>query len=162
LYLPAGTVAVSAGAVVSKAISAGRIRSHADVDSQRLQLLYEHVEGLRNSRLGKVLSLHDRLVNSAAAVHIVRLDGENLLQRVCSAVSLECPHFHFSETLAAELCLTGERLLRDEGVGSDAPRVNLVVHQVRELEHVDLAHGDRVREQLSGPAIAQPDLSACR
>ena len=84
------------------------------MDSQRLQLLDEHVEGLRNSRLGKVLSLHDRLVNSAAAVHIVRFDGENFLQRMCSAVSLECPHFHLSETLAAELRLTGERLLRNE------------------------------------------------
>src|SRR6185436_4291814 len=162
LYLPAGTVAVSSGAVVSKAISAGRIRSHADVNSQRLQLLNEHVEGLRNSRLGKVLTFHDRLVNSAAAVHIVRLDGENLLQRMCGAVSLECPHFHLSETLAAELRLTGERLLRDERVGPDAPRVNLVIDQVRQLEHVDLADRHRIGEALTGPAIAQPDLSTRR
>src|SRR5687768_602764 len=118
LPVPSAPVAFApvtvSGADIAKAITAGRIRSHGHVDSERLQLLNEHVEGLGNSRLGKVLSLHDRLVNSASSVHIVRLDGENLLQAVRGAVSLERPHFHLSETLAAELRLSGERLLRDE------------------------------------------------
>src|SRR6266568_9022711 len=81
---------------------------------------------------------------------------------MCSAVSLECPHFHLSETLAAELRLAGERLLRDERVGPDAPRVNLVIDQVRQLEHVDLADRHRIGEALTRAAIAQPDLSTWR
>ena len=53
------------------------------------------------------------------------------------AVSFERPHFHFSKTLAAELRLPSQRLLGDQGVRSDRSCVNLVVHQVRQLEHVD-------------------------
>ena len=81
---------------------------------------------------------------------------------VRGAVRLERPHFHLSETLAAELRLAGERLLRDERVRSDAPRVDLVVHEVRELQHVDLADGDRRRERLAAAAVAQPDLAERR
>ena len=41
--------------------------------------------------------------------------------------------------LSAELCLTTQRLLRDEGVRSDTASVDLVVDQVGELQHVDVA-----------------------
>src|SRR3954451_12482260 len=116
-------------------------RAQVDPDSKRLQLLHEHVERLRNPRLWQILALHDRLVHAASTIHVVGLDGQDLLQRVRSAIRLERPHFHLSETLPAELRLTGERLLRDERVRSDAPRVDFVVDQVRELQHVDLTDG---------------------
>src|SRR5690606_12864657 len=78
------------------------------------------------------------------------------------AVRLERPDLHLTKPLAAELRLTGERLLRDEGVGADAPRVDLVVHQVRELQHVDRAHRYRRRELLARPAVPELNLRARR
>src|ERR1019366_495931 len=51
--------------------------------------------------------------------------------------TVQCPHFHFSETLASELRLATQRLLRDQRVRPDGTRMNLVVHQVRQLQHVD-------------------------
>src|SRR5262245_6544932 len=104
--------------------------THGDLDSERLQFFHQHVERLGNAGLRKVLTLHDRLVHSAAAVHVVRLHRQNFLKHVRGAVRLERPDFHLSETLAAELRLAGERLLRHERVRSDGPRVNLVVDEV--------------------------------
>ena len=37
--------------------------------------------------------------------------------------------------------------------------MDLVVHQVVELEEVDIAHGDRVVEPLAGAAVVQPVLA---
>ena len=51
--------------------------------------------------------------------HVVRLDGQELLQRERRAVGLERPHFHLAEPLAAELRLAAQRLLRDQRVGPD-------------------------------------------
>src|SRR5262245_1878329 len=45
----------------------GRPQRHAE--PQGLELFHEHVERLRNARLGKILSLDDRLIDAAAAVH---------------------------------------------------------------------------------------------
>src|SRR3990170_2464446 len=44
------------------------------LEAEGLQFLDEDVERLRNPRFGEVLSLHDRLVHPAAAVHVVRLE----------------------------------------------------------------------------------------
>src|SRR5688572_21687632 len=98
--------------------------------SKRLKLLHEHVERLRNPRLGQVLALHDRLVDAAASRDVVGLHRQDFLQRVRGAVCLERPHFHLSETLSAELRLAGERLLRDERVWPDRTCVDLVVDEV--------------------------------
>src|SRR5687768_18306313 len=81
---------------------------------------------------------------------------------MCGTVRFECPYFHFSETLAAELCLTGQRLLRDERVWSDRACVNLVIDQVRELQHVNHADRNRVIEALARAPVAQPDLARRR
>src|SRR4051812_20362225 len=103
------------------------------IETQRLQLPDEDVERLGQPRLGRDLSLDDRLVDRRAAFDVVGLDREELLEGVGGAVRLESPHFHLSETLAAELRLAAERLLRDERVRPDRAGVDLVVHQVREL-----------------------------
>src|SRR5690606_18562144 len=42
------------------------VGAHADKDAQGLELLHEHVEGLRNAGLRQVLALDDRLVDAAA------------------------------------------------------------------------------------------------
>ena len=85
---------------------------------------------LGHARLGQVFAFHDRLVRPAAAGDVVGLDREHLLERVRRAIGLERPHFHLSEALAAELRLTGQRLLRNQAVGPDGASVDLVVHQV--------------------------------
>src|SRR5262249_41918422 len=78
-----------------------------------------------------------------------------LLKNVGCAVCFKRPHFHFSEALATELRLTTQRLLRDERVRPDGASVNLVVNQVRELEHVDVAHGRWLLELFTGHAVAE-------
>src|SRR5690606_31116417 len=95
--------------------------------SEGLQLLHENVERLRNPWLRQVLALDDRFVDARTTRDVVRFDRQDFLQRVRGAVSFQRPHFHFTEALAAELRLTGERLLRDQRVRSDRTRVNFVV-----------------------------------
>src|SRR5262249_13179314 len=119
------TIAASWQSTIRTAVAI-RGRAEGDFDAESLQLLHQHVERFRNARLRQVLALDDRFVDAAASVHVVRLDGQNLLERVCRTVRLERPHFHLSEPLAAELRLAGQWLLSDERVGSDAPGVNLV------------------------------------
>src|SRR3712207_9378336 len=76
---------------------------HLDVEAQRLQLLEQHLERLRDARLRDVLALDDRLVDLDAAQDVVGLDGEQLLQRVGRAVGLHRPALHLAEALATEL-----------------------------------------------------------
>src|SRR5579864_8481436 len=132
-----------------------------DLDPEReaLQLLDQHTERFRNAGLERVVALDDRLVGLDAADDVVRLHGQDLLQNMRGAVSLERPHLHLSEPLPAELRLAAERLLGDEAVRPGRPGVDLVLHQVRELEHVDHPDGHRLVELLAGPAVAQANLA---
>ena len=59
---------------------------YLNIQTQRLKLLNEYLEGLRNARLRYVVTLDDRLVGLDTAGNIVRLDGQDLLQRVARAV----------------------------------------------------------------------------
>ena len=77
------------------------------------------------------------------------------MQDVSSAISFQRPHFHLSEALPAELRLAAQRLLGDERIRPDAASVDLVVDQVRQLQHVDVAHGDRLFELLAGHAVEE-------
>src|SRR5262249_47296093 len=122
----------------------------------------ENVERFRHARLDARLALDDGLVNLGAAINVVGLCREQFLQDVRGAVGFERPNFHFAEALAAELRLAAERLLRNERVGADAARVNLVVDKVRELKHVDVADGNRLIEHVSRHAVEQVDLSGMR
>ena len=105
------------------------------------------------------LALHDGLVNLRAAIHVVRLCGQQFLQDVSRAVCFESPHFHLTETLPAELRLAAQRLSRNQRVRPDGPRVNLVVHQVRKLEHVNVAHRHRLLELLACHAVVESRLA---
>src|SRR4029453_11955970 len=64
--------------------------------------------------------------------------------------------------LSAELRLTTQRLLRDERVRSDRTRMDLVVDQVRQLQHVDVADGNVLLERLTGHAVKELGLAALR
>ena len=124
--------------------------------------MQQHVHGLGNTRSGQVLALDDRLVSLGAAHHVVGLDGQDLLQDVGGAEAFERPNLHLTETLAAELGLTAERLLRDERVGTDRTGVHLVVDHVAELEHVDHAHRRRLVEHFARAAVVEVRTAAVR
>src|SRR5712664_1340523 len=133
-----------------------------DVQAERLQLSDEDVERFRHAGLDARFALDDGLVNLRAAIDVVRLRREQLLQDVRCAVGFQCPDFHFAEALAAELRLAAERLLRDERVRADGTRVNLVVDEMRKLEHVDVADGDRLVELVAAHAVEEVDLAGVR
>jgi hypothetical protein len=81
---------------------------------------------------------------------------------VGGAVGFQRPDLHLAETLAAELRLAAQRLLRDQAVGAGGTGVHLVVDQVVQLEHVHVAHGGRTLERLAGAAVEQLGLRARR
>ena len=130
-----------------------------DVERQRLHLLQQDLEGLGDRRLGDVLALDDRLVGLHAPDGVVGLDGEHLLQRVRRAVGLQRPDLHLAEALAAELRLAAQRLLGDERVGAGRASVDLVVHEVQELQDVHVADGDLLLERLAGAAVEERELA---
>src|SRR6476619_2164638 len=132
------------------------------VEAEAPQFLDEDLEGLGDPRWLNLLALDDGLVGLDTSEDVVRLDGKQLLQDVRGAVRLERPDLHLAETLSAELGLATERLLGDEAVRSGRPRVDLVLDEVVELEHVDVADGDRPVEQLAGPPVAEIDLAVLR
>src|SRR5258708_6261148 len=133
-----------------------------DVQAERLQLTNEDVERFGHARLDTRFGLDDGLVNFRAAIDVVRLRREQLLQDVRRALGFQCPDFHFAEALAAELRFAAERLLRDERVRPDRARVNLVVDEMRKLEHVDVTDGDRLVELVAAHAVEEVDLAGVR
>src|SRR4051812_20069297 len=138
---------------------AALVGEHVHVERKRLHLLQQHLERLRDRRLGDVLALDDRLVRLHAPDGVVGLDREHLLQRVRGAVGLERPDLHLAEALAAELRLAAQRLLGYERVRARASRVDLVVHEVEELQDVHVAHGDLLLVRLARAAVEELDLA---
>ena len=105
------------------------------------------------------MALDDGLVGADTARHVVGLDGQDLLQGVAGAVGLQGPHFHLAEALAAELGLAAQGLLGDQRVGAGGTGVDLIVHQMVQLQEVHIAHGDLVVKALAGAAVVQPALA---
>src|SRR6185369_4098495 len=101
----------------------------------------------------------DGFIRLDTSEDVIRLHGEQFLKDVRGAVRLERPDLHLAEALAAELGLATERLLGDQAVRAGRPGVDLVLDEVVELEHVDVANGDRAVEDLAGPTIAEVDLA---
>src|SRR5829696_8038634 len=60
-----------------------------DVEAERLQLLDQDVEALRNARLEIVLVADDGLVDLRAAGHVVGLHRQHLLQGIGGAIGLQ-------------------------------------------------------------------------
>src|SRR5215213_4124675 len=134
-------------------------RRQLDVEPERAHLLDEHVEALGDAGLEGVVAADDRLVDLGAPSDVVRLDREHLLQGVCRAVGLERPDLHLAEALTAELGLAAERLLGDEAVGTDRARVDLVVDEVVQLQHIDVAHRHPAIESLAGAPVVERHLA---
>src|SRR4029453_14192827 len=116
------------------------------------------LEGRGDGPLGDFLPLPDRLVSLYAPDRVVGLDREHLLQGVRGAVGLERPDLHLPEALAAELGLAAQGLLRHERVGARRARVDLVVHEVQELQDVHEADGDLLVEGLAGAPAEEAKL----
>src|SRR5256714_11892011 len=111
-----------------------------------MQFLNSNVERLKHARLDRGFPFDDGLVDLGTAIDVIRFGSKQLLQDVSSTVCFECPDFHFSEALSAELRLAPERLLRNQRIRSNRSCVNLVIDQVRQLEHVDIADRYRLLE----------------
>src|SRR5271165_4132019 len=119
------------------------------VKAQRLQFANQHVERFRHARLDRRFAFDDGLVNLGAAIDVIGLRGEQFLQDVGCAVGLQGPDFHLAEALPTELRLAAQRLLGNQRVWSDGTRMDLVINKMRELEHVNVAHGYRLLELLA-------------
>jgi hypothetical protein len=81
------------------------------------------------------------------------------LQRVGRAVSFQRPHFHFTEALTTELCLTTQRLLGNEAVRASRTGMDFVFDQMRQLEHMDQSDGHRAIKRFTSAAIIQRVLT---
>ena len=111
------------------------------------------------------LIVSPRMIDSYAAarpIDVVGFDGEHFLERVARAIAFQCPHFHFAEALSAELRLAAERLLGDQRVRTDGAHVRLVLHEVVQLQHVDLPDHHAVLERLARAAVEEFRLAVLR
>ena len=127
-----------------------------------MEFLHQHLEAFGNRAAGHFLALDDALVRGVAAVDVVGLDGQHLLEGVRRAVGFERPHFHFPEALPAVLGLTTERLLGDQAVRASGAGVELVFHHVVQLHDVHDPHHDRAGNRLPGAAVVQDALAGAR
>src|ERR1700754_2003978 len=99
--------------------------------------MHKHVEGFRYTRPRDIITLDDRLIGLRTADDIIRLEGQQFLQDIRRTIGLQCPHLHFTETLATELSLTTQRLLRDKTVRSDTTGVHLIINHVMQFDYVN-------------------------
>ena len=75
------------------------------------------------------------------------------------AVSFQRPNLHLAEALSAELRLAAEWLLRNQRVWPNRSRVNLVVHEVRQFQHVDIADGHLLFERVAAQSVVENRLA---
>jgi hypothetical protein len=76
-----------------------------DINTERADFLHQNIEGFRHTGVDDVVALDQVLVNLGAAVHVVLLHSQHLLQHIRCTIRFERPHFHLAESLAAELRL---------------------------------------------------------
>src|SRR5215216_7462829 len=154
---PGGLVPIPAVLILGRGLG---VVDRLDREPKRLHLFQEHLEARWHARLGYVLTLDDGLVALDPTDPVVALYRQQLLQGVRRAVGLERPHLHLAEPLSAELGLAAQRLLRDQRVRTRAPRVDLVVHQVQELQYVHVTDRDPAVERLACAPVIQRHLAA--
>src|SRR5882724_1685437 len=130
-----------------------------NVEAQRLKLAHQHVKRFRQARIKVSLTLDDSLVNLGTSGYVVRLRSQQLLKNVSCAIGFQRPNFHFPKSLSAELRLAAQRLLRNQAVWPNRTSVNLVIDQVRKLEHVDVTDSHFLLERIAGQSVIQDCLA---
>src|ERR1700749_558788 len=87
--------------------------------------------------------------------NVIGFNSEYLLQDIGCTECFERPNFHFTKTLATEVCFTAQRLLGDERVWPDRTRVHLIVNHVAQFQHIDDTYGSLLVETLAGQPVVQ-------
>ena len=105
---------------------------------------------------------YDVFIHLGTPRHVIRFDGQHFLQGIGCAVGFQCPHFHFTEALAAELGFAAQGLLRDEAVRAGRAGMHFIVHQMVQFQHVHVAYGYGPVEHFTGAAVSQPGLAIGR
>ena len=119
----------------------------------------QNVERFGNVGRNDRLALDDGLVCQHSSFDIVGFYGQHFLQGVWRGISFERPDLHFAESLAPELCLAAQRLLRNQRVRSGGSGVHFVFRQVDQLHHVDVADGDWLVESLTSASVDESLLA---
>ncbi len=132
---------------------------YANVQSQGLQLLEQHLERFRHARGLDVIAANYALIGLDTAYDVVRLDGKYLLEGVRRAIGFERPNLHLAEALSAELRLAAQRLLSNKRVRSRGPCVNLIVHQMMQLQVVHISDGYAALERFARAPVVQCSLA---
>ena len=135
------------------------MRFQLNIEAERAHFLDQTVEAFGDTCFEAVITFDDRFVNFGTTDDVIGFDRQHFLQGISSAIGLQCPAFHFPETLAAELRLTTQWLLRNKAVRSDRTGVDLVINKVMQLKHVNDAHGNLAVEHVAGASVEQVGLA---
>src|SRR5208283_934535 len=108
------------------------------------------------------ITFYNSLIHARPAADVVALNRQKFLRSMGSAVSLQCPHFHFAKPLAAKLGLAAKRLLCYERIWSDGAGMYLVGNKVMQFQHIHAANRNGPLERLTRLPVVQRYLSACR
>ena len=103
------------------------------IQAQRLQFFNQHFKGFRNTRFWNVLTFYDSFICFYTTHNVVGFYSQNLLQGIRCTVSFQCPNFHLTKTLSAELCFTAQRLLCNKRIWTGRTCVNLIINQVMQF-----------------------------
>src|ERR1700761_9440839 len=124
--------------------------------------MHQHVEGFRYTRPRDIVTLDNGLIGLGTTDDIVGFQGQKFLKNVRSTIRLECPYFHFTKTLATELRLTTQRLLRDQAIRSNRTRVHLIVDHVVQLDDIDDTYRGFLVKPFAGFAIIKMRVTKAR
>ena len=105
------------------------------------------------------IALDDGFVNLGPAGHVVGFDGQHFLQSIGGAVGLQGPDLHLPKTLAPELGLSAQRLLRHQTVRPNGPRVDFIIHQMVQFQHVHIPNRHGTIEPFPRAPIVQHHLT---
>src|SRR5690606_38082100 len=132
-----------------------------DIKAERTHFLDKYVKAFRNTSFKRIITTNNGFVDLSTTSNVVRLDRKHFLQRVSCTICFQSPDLHFTEALATKLSFTAQWLLRNERVRSDRTSVDLVVNQVVQFEHINIAHSHRTVERLTGTSIIKNGLTRC-
>ena len=130
-------------------------RLQALAQCKGLEFFDKNFERFRNTRIGDIFTFHNRFKGLDTSYNVIRFYREDFLEGVCSTISLQSPHFHFTETLTAELSFTAQRLLSNERVRTCGTCVYFVINKVMEFEIVHIADSNGIIKRFTCSAVTE-------